>query len=134
MRLSQKSELRFLKFFVYTMGFVFLGAIIFTVMAVYKKVFSPESLAPKQQAVSCSNYAHGNIELNGRLIDLSIAEPGVVKVFMKNKEGSYVVLMIDQCSGKSLSEIVITQKEVTTRNSEPSRHEHEGLHDENVLS
>lgn len=134
MRLSQKSELRFLKFFVYTMGFVFLGAIVFTVLAVYKKVFTPETLMPKQQVATCTNYADGSIELNGRLIDLSVTEPGIVKVFMKNQEGNYVVLLLDQCSGKTLSEIVITQKDVKGKHKGTPDTPHDGTQEDNILS
>ena len=105
MRRANTSELSFIKFFVYALGFILMGSALFLITVVYKKIsFETSQVMNKPVCVNKT------LELKGRVLELSMESNGKIKVFLKDEHGSNVIEIYDECTGELVNTIKITDQ------------------------
>ncbi len=105
MRRANTSELSFIKFFVYSLGFILMGSAIFLITVVYKKIsFETSQVMNKPVCVNKT------LELKGRVLEISMESQNKIKVFLKDEHGANLIEIYDECTGELINTIKIADQ------------------------
>lgn len=126
-----RSEIKFLKFFVYTMGFVLIFATLFLTYVIYKKSFET-TITYTEPKSKCNNV---NLKVGGRIHNITF-EGGHLQVTYKDENGGFKVAIYDYCNGNIINEIAITEYNDHKNSEELQQQKHEDieLDEKNILS
>lgn len=102
----KQNEVKFLKFFVYSMGIALIGCALFMSFVVYKKLFA--DIVP--QATEKGNCAPFIIKVEQRITDVH-TDGERISVVLRDESGDIHIKMHDSCNGNLINEVTIKQVE-----------------------
>ncbi len=104
MKSPKRSDLQFLKFFVYMLGFVLVFATIFLTYVAYKKNIG-DIVTQNTDNHKCTQV---NITVAGKIQNIT-HENGNIYVLWRKDQGVFAMSIYDQCNGNVVNEFDIKQ-------------------------
>lgn len=101
----KNTDIKFLKFFVYMLGFVLMFATVFLTYMVYKRSFT-EIVAVNDEKSKCGNV---NLETNGRIQDVAFSGANIA-ITTRDLDGKISVTIYDSCNGNVVNTLTIEEK------------------------
>ncbi|MCE2992427.1 MAG: hypothetical protein ACK5WS_03790 [Alphaproteobacteria bacterium] len=123
-----KTEVKFLKIFVYFLGLVLMSGTLFLIYVVYKKNFQVDTNYHVQKSEECINF---NIAVGGKLVEVQ-NQADAVRVLYRDTDGNYKLVSYNYCNGNIINEISVEQNKREDTNKSDSHDMN--LQNEDVLS
>lgn len=101
----KNTDVKFLKFFVYLLGFVLIFATVFLTYAVYKRNFA-EIVTTNDLKSKCSPV---NLEIPGRVQDVMV-QGDTIQVISRDENHTLTVHVHDYCNGNEINTITVKEK------------------------
>lgn len=144
MKDTNRSEIQFLKFFVYLMGFVLIFATLFLTYIIYVKNLNTSNIH-LQSKINCSKF---DLKVDGKVHNITF-ENNQLQVISKD-QNIYKAYVYDYCYGNLINEVNISENIVNSsvqlnenslndstsdnKNADHLTHEEIQLDDKNILS